>query len=256
MVNLLLVSHSYQLAQGTAALVRQMAPSDGVAIRVAAGIGDDHSEIGTNALEILEALQELASPDGVLVLMDLGSALLSTEMALDMLDEDLRARVRLSPAPFVEGAIAAGVQANLGATLDSVSAEALRALEAKQQQIAPAPSSAANAQQAGPKPEAAAPSASQAETAGAQTLHVRVPNPAGLHARPAALFTRTVASFDAKVRVQNLTSGKEAVAITGLISVMLLGAQQGHDLLISAEGPQAEQVISAIKDLFDHNLGE
>ena len=60
MVNLLLVSHSYQLAQGTAALVRQMAPSDGVAIRVAAGIGDDHSEIGTNALEILEALQELA----------------------------------------------------------------------------------------------------------------------------------------------------------------------------------------------------
>jgi phosphotransferase system HPr (HPr) family protein len=83
-----------------------------------------------------------------------------------------------------------------------------------------------------------------------------VPNPAGLHARPAALFTRTVASFDAKVRVQNLTSGKEAVAITGLISVMLLGAQQGHDLLISAEGPQAEQVISAIKDLFDHNLGE
>jgi len=113
MVNILLVSHSYQLASGVAELVRQMAPSDSVKIDVAAGIGDDHQEIGTNAVEIMEKLNALYTPEGTLVLMDLGSAILSAEMALDMLDEEVKTQVRLCPAPFVEGAIAAGVQANM-----------------------------------------------------------------------------------------------------------------------------------------------
>ena len=100
MVNILLVSHSYQLASGVAELVRQMAPSDSVKIDVAAGIGDDHQEIGTNAVEIMEKLNALYTPEGTLVLMDLGSAILSAEMALDMLDEEVKTQVRLCPAPF------------------------------------------------------------------------------------------------------------------------------------------------------------
>ena len=92
MVNILLVSHSYQLASGVAELVRQMAPSDSVKIDVAAGIGEDHQEIGTNAVEIMEKLNALYTPEGTLVLMDLGSAILSAEMALDMLDEEVKTR--------------------------------------------------------------------------------------------------------------------------------------------------------------------
>ena len=137
MVNILLVSHSYQLASGVAELVRQMAPSDSVKIDVAAGIGEDHQEIGTNAVEIMEKLNALYTPEGTLVLMDLGSAILSAEMALDMLDEEVKTQVRLCPAPFVEGAIAAGVQANMGSDLDSVYREAMSALLAKQQQLQP-----------------------------------------------------------------------------------------------------------------------
>ena len=137
MVNILLVSHSYQLASGVAELVRQMAPSDSVKIDVAAGIGDDHQEIGTNAVEIMEKLNALYTPEGTLVLMDLGSAILSAEMAVDMLDEEVKTQVRLCPAPFVEGAIAAGVQANMGSDLDSVYREAMSALLAKQQQLQP-----------------------------------------------------------------------------------------------------------------------
>ena len=69
MVNILLVSHSYKLASGVAELVRQMAPSDSVQIDVAAGIGEDHQEIGTNAVEIMEKLNALYTPLGLLRLL-------------------------------------------------------------------------------------------------------------------------------------------------------------------------------------------
>ena len=245
MVNILLVSHSHQLAEGAAALARQMASSEVVKIRVAAGIGEDHTEIGTNAVEILEVLNELIENADVLVLMDLGSALLSTEMALEMMDEDLRARVYLSPAPFVEGAIAAAVQANMGASVDDVNNEALRALEAKQQQL---PTSATLEQALEPEPTSVAHAS--------QTLTFRVPNPTGLHARPAARFAKTIRSHDATVTVTNLDGEKTPHRVTGLISVMLLSAKQGDTLQVEAEGPQAAEVLAAIQSLVDDNFGD
>ena len=243
MVNLLLVSHSNQLAQGTAALARQMASSDAIQIRVAAGIGEDNQEIGTNAVEILEVLNDLTEKGEVLVLMDLGSALLSTQMALDMLDENLRGRVHLSAAPFVEGAIAAAVQANMGASVGDVNREAERSLEAKRQQLSTDP-----APEAQPEPT---PTAAQA-----LTLTVRIPNPSGLHARPAALFTKIILGHDVKVTAINLDGNKAPQKITGLISVMLLGAKKGDRLEIQAEGPQAAETLAAIQALVEDNFGE
>ena len=63
--------------------------------------------------------------EGAVVLLDFGSALLSLEVALEMLEPEDRARVRVSDAPLVEGAFLAGVQASTGASLDDV-AEAAR----------------------------------------------------------------------------------------------------------------------------------
>ena len=246
MVNILLVSHSHQLAEATAALARQMASSDAIQIRVAAGIGEAHEEIGTNAVEILDALNELTEKGDVLVLMDLGSALLSTEMALDMLDETLRDRVHLSAAPFVEGAIAAAVQANIGASVQAVNNEAERALDAKRQQLTPV---------SAPEQPVSEPvqitSASQDHT-----LAIKIPNPSGLHARPASLFTKIILKHDVKVKVTNLNGSKVPQPITGLISVMMLGAKQGHALEIHAEGPQASETLAAIQKLVDENFGE
>ena len=246
MVNLLLVSHSKKLADGAAELLRQMAPSESLKIGVAAGIGDNHQELGTNALEILESLQQLAQPDGVLVLMDLGSAVLSAQMALDMLEEELRPKVALCPAPFIEGAIAAGVQANVGSDLQGVYAEAMQALRAKQEQLHAAPVET---------PES--PSTASTETA-SETIHLTlvVPNAAGLHARPAALFTRAIAGRRARVRVTNASGKNTPVLITGLITVMLLGAKQGDVLQIDAEGPERELVIEDLRTLFANNFGE
>src|SRR5205823_6205959 len=77
--------------------------------------------------------------DGVLVLMDLGSAVLSAEMALEFLDPDRRAKVHLSGAPFVEGAVSAAVAAKLGRPLDAVAEEALGGLSGKTAHLGAAP---------------------------------------------------------------------------------------------------------------------
>jgi len=246
MVNILLVSHSHQLAQGVAELVRQMAPSDTVKIAVAAGIGDNNEELGTNAAEIMEKLIELQSPEGNLVLMDLGSALLSTDMALEMLEDDQKANIRMCPAPFVEGAIAAGVQANMGANLEAVYREAMSALLAKQEQIAPGSITAAPPQ----APALATDAADQSE------FSVVVSNASGLHARPAAVFAKTISSYDAKVTVTNQSENKGPLHINGLIAVMLLAAKKGDTLKIQAEGSQKNEVLAALAELFRNNFGE
>ena len=252
MVNILLVSHSHKLAQGTAELVRQMAPSPDLSIKVAAGLGDDHDEIGTDAVEIMEALSELAENNDVLVLMDLGSAILSTEMALQMIDEDIASRVRMCPAPFVEGAIAAGVQANLGSPIQEVYEEAMNALAAKKQQIVSEEETMDP--QAGPEMAILEPDVINGDKAA--ELQITVTNPSGLHARPAALFIQTVKKYDAKLTVTNRTENSEPVLIKGMISVMLLGAKQGDELFLQATGPEKDALLAELKKLFLDNFGE
>ncbi len=247
MVSILLVSHSYKLAQGTAELVRQMASSTDLKIKVTAGLGDEHEEIGTNAVEIMEALSELTESGDVLVLMDLGSAVLSTEMALQMLDEEVTAKVRMCPAPFVEGAIAAGVQANMGSPIQDVYDEAMNALAAKQQQIVG---------EAETKPVTESEPVLVKEAEDTAEVVLTVTNPTGLHARPASVFIQTVKKYDATLTVTNRTTGAEPVLVKGMISVMLLGAKQGDELLLQATGPDKTALLGELKQLFLDNFGE
>jgi dihydroxyacetone kinase phosphotransfer subunit len=120
-VGLVLVSHSGRLAEGLRELVEQVAQGR-VAIAVAAGAAED--SLGTNAVAIGEAIESLAGGDGVVVLLDLGSAVLSAETALEALAPAVRERVRLADAPFVEGAVAAAVEASIGSGLEAVLAAA------------------------------------------------------------------------------------------------------------------------------------
>ena len=138
MVGLVLVSHSRKLADALLTLIRQVAPAE-VPIALAAGVGPDRQEFGTDALEISEAIQSVYSPDGVLVLMDLGSAILSAQTALELLPEEMHPNVRFCSAPLVEGAIAAGVQSSLGSDLETVCREARQALSPKREQIGDLP---------------------------------------------------------------------------------------------------------------------
>jgi phosphoenolpyruvate---glycerone phosphotransferase subunit DhaM len=133
-VGLVVVSHSRPLADAAVTLARQMLTGADVAVEVAAGTDD--GGLGTDAFAISEAIAAADSGDGVVVLMDLGSAVLSAETALELLADDVRDRVLLSPGPLVEGLIGAVVVAAGGADRDRVAAEALRGLAPKQAHLA------------------------------------------------------------------------------------------------------------------------
>ena len=112
-VAIVIVSHSLRLAQGIEELALQMSGGD-VPLAIAAGIDDPQNPIGTDAIAIMSAIESVWSPDGVLVLMDMGSALLSTEMALELLSEEQRSAIYLLAAPVVEGAMSAVTSAAAG----------------------------------------------------------------------------------------------------------------------------------------------
>jgi PTS hybrid protein len=121
LVGLVLVSHSASIAGGLAELVAQVAGPD-VAI-VTAGGGPDGT-LGTDGGRVLDALREADSGAGTVVLVDLGSSLLSVRAALAELSGEEAARIVLADGPLVEGAIAAGVTASTGASLADVAAAA------------------------------------------------------------------------------------------------------------------------------------
>ena len=120
MVGMVLVSHSPEVAEGTAELVRHMAGE----VEIVAVGGDTDGSLGTDSDRIRSAIEDLEA-DEVLVFMDLGSAVLSAEMVLEMLEPEVAEKVQLVDAPFVEGAFAAGVLAATGADAD-VCVEAAR----------------------------------------------------------------------------------------------------------------------------------
>ena len=241
MIGIVAVSHSARLGEAALELALQMVQGGGVRVQVAAGAGTDADGtpiLGTDAVAVATAIDELAADcDGVLVLMDLGSAVLSAELALELRMSDVP--VRLAPAPFVEGLLAAVVSAAAGGSLDAVAAEAGAALGAKTGQLGE---------------EAPAPEAAVAHPAGeAQTLRVRVRNPLGIHARPAALIAE--ASAGADVRLRRLPDGPEASAAS-LSRLLVLGARQGDELELSAHGADADAALGRLAALFDDGFGE
>ena len=122
MVGLVLVSHSATLASGLVELIAQLAPD----VTVLTAAGTDDGRIGTSPDAVAAALGLADSGDGVVVIPDLGSAVLSVRVALEDAPDG---KTVLVDAPFVEGAVSAAVTAGTGATLDEVVAAAEEARE-------------------------------------------------------------------------------------------------------------------------------
>ena len=244
MVSLVLVSHSRILAEAVLSLVRQVASPE-VKIACAAGVGADRLEFGTDAIQISEAIASVHAHDGTLVLMDLGSAILSAEMALDFLPEDMRVEVRLCAAPLVEGAISAAIAAGLGTALDGVEAEAMESLRPKQEHLGSAVPVAARTDDGPVVGHDDHPS-----------VTVIMPNANGLHARPAARFVQTAGQFDAEIFVQKTGAGNSAVSARSLNKLVTLGLTQGDAMTITATGSQAQQALEALSALVKNGFGE
>ena len=239
MIGIVVVSHSPRLAEAAVELALEMVGGAPPPIAIAAGAGP--GVIGTDATKVASAIDEVDSPDGVLVFMDLGSAVLSATMALEFIAH--RPSVRLSDAPFVEGIIAGVVLAAAGAGIDEVEREARGALDAKRSQLGIEPSHLVQA--SGLAAAATGPSA-----------EVVLVNPDGLHSRPAAAVVTAVSAFDAEVTVENLSNGKGPVPARSLMGIMSLGAKEGDTVRFSASGGEADRVITKLTAMATDGFGE
>jgi PTS hybrid protein len=223
-VGLVFVSHSARLAEGLVELARQMAPD--VAL-VAAG-GTDDGGIGTSFDRIVAAISQADTGEGAVLLCDLGSAILTAETALDVLDESQRSRIRIVDAPLVEGGVAAAVAAQTGENLDGVVAAARTASGGT--------ADGTGAEQAPPAP-------------GGYSRVVTVVNRDGLHARPAADFVKLASTFATRVTV----NGKDAKS---LLAIMALGLVRGRDAEIATQDPGGRAAVDALADLVASGFGE
>lgn len=238
-VGILIVSHSAAIATGTVDLARQMAADVPL---VAAG-GTDDGGIGTSFEAITAGIEELAGADAVVVLCDLGSAYLTTDTALDFLDDDVRARVHVSQAPLVEGAVAAAVAAQTGGDVDAVlTAAASAAASGTDASGASSPS--------GDQPGGAVP-ADDATPVGdvAASETVELVNESGLHARPAAEFVKAAAKYEASVRVNGVDA-------KSLLAIMALALPKGASVTIDGSGPDARDAVDALIALVRSGFGE
>ncbi|MEV7761086.1 dihydroxyacetone kinase phosphoryl donor subunit DhaM [Curtobacterium flaccumfaciens] len=242
-VGILVVSHSAAIATGTVELARQMAADVPL---VAAG-GTDDGGIGTSFEAITAGIEDLAESDAVVVLCDLGSAYLTTDTALDFLDDDVRARVHVSQAPLVEGTVAAAVAAQTGGDADAVLAAAASAAGSE------ADASSAS-RPSGDQPGGTGPADGAAPVDGAAgsdrvSASVELVNETGLHARPAAEFVKTAAKYDASVHVNGVDA-------KSLLAIMALALPKGATVSIDATGQDAQAAVDALVELVRSGFGE
>lgn len=233
-VGILVVSHSASIATGTVELARQMA----VDVPLVAAGGTDDGGIGTSFEAITDGIAELVAADAVVVLCDLGSAYLTTDTALDFLDDEARARVHVSQAPLVEGTVAAAVAAQTGGDAEAVLAAAASAGGSTLDDDDDA------------RPGGTAPVNKAAPVDGTVvSASVELVNESGLHARPAAEFVKAAAKHEARVRVNGVDA-------KSLLAIMALALPQGAPVTIEADGPDAQDAVDTLVALVRSGFGE
>ncbi|ERT58027.1 MULTISPECIES: dihydroxyacetone kinase phosphoryl donor subunit DhaM [Megasphaera] len=124
MVGIVVISHSRKLAEGVVELAAAMADT----VRIVAAGGLEDGSIGTSFARISQAVEEAYSDDGVVLIMDMGSAVMTAEMVMETMTDR---RLLLLDCPVVEGAVFAAVEAAAGATLEEIADRIAEVREAK-----------------------------------------------------------------------------------------------------------------------------
>ncbi|MET3903499.1 dihydroxyacetone kinase phosphoryl donor subunit DhaM [Paenarthrobacter sp. 4246] len=225
-VGIVVVSHSSKIAEGAVELAAQMAPD----VELVAAGGTDDDRIGTSLEKVLAAVEQSlvdSGGDGVVVLTDLGSAVMTAESAMEFAsDPDA---VLLADAPLVEGLVAAAVAAQGGSGV----ADVRKAAEA------------AGYRPAEPVEATEAAGVIEPDASGDFELI----NPLGMHARPAAKIAGGLSGLDAEVTV----NGVDGMSIMAL---MALAAGQGSTLRVEARGKGAQKAVDYVRRLVEEGFGE
>lgn len=117
MIGIVVVSHSNKISTGIVELCKEMARDD---IKIISAGGTRDGRLGTDATLIMEVIEEANSGDGVVILADMGSSIMSSEMAIEMLPEKIREKTIILDAPIVEGSLAAAIQACISNDLEDI----------------------------------------------------------------------------------------------------------------------------------------
>lgn len=228
-VGLVVVSHSLKIAEGTVELAAQMAPD----VRFYAVGGTDDGRIGTDLEKTIAAFEAglaEASGDGVVVLTDLGSAVMTAESALEFCSEP--DKVLLADAPLVEGLVAAAVATQGGAPASTVKA-------------------AAESVRFGPEPAHDARGSTKSERRGEPDAsgEFELINPMGMHARPAAKIAGGLAGLDVEATVNGVDG-------TSVMELMTLAVGQGAKLRVEAWGKDSSKAVNYVRRLVEQGFGE
>ncbi|GAA4891333.1 hypothetical protein GCM10025789_05210 [Tessaracoccus lubricantis] len=233
-VGIVVVSHSRPLAEAAVDMALQMVHDDPPPIALAAGTID--GGLGTDATAVSSAIAEVDQGDGVVVFVDIGSAVMSAELGSELYGCDTT-DVRVLAAPFVEGIMAGVIKVASGGTIDEVEAECVAAMRPKLAHLGT------------PEQVSAAPESNRKAEARAE---VQLLNDAGLHARPAAMFVAKAREFDAQVLVSKGVIGP--VPATSSIGLATLDARMGDTLFIEATGAAAQAAVDALVRLVESDF--
>ncbi|MCP5515153.1 MAG: phosphoenolpyruvate--protein phosphotransferase [Spirochaetales bacterium] len=255
MFSIVIVSHSRKLAQSLSSLASEVS-SVKIPVAYSGGAGGSSDLSGTDATDILSAIESVYTAEGVIVFTDIGSSVLSAELALDLLDDDKKSHVYLSKAPLVEGVLSASVQCASGSDAAFALSEAEMSLSMKGNEYLPSavPAVSISAAERTVIPASADKQVNQNHkkiTAKfiIMTIH-------GLHARPASAFVRAVSASGCAVEVTNNTTGKGPANGKSLNQLASLEILTGHEISVSAEGDNPEELIKELSVLIENNFGE
>ena len=230
MVGFVIVSHSRTLADGVVELTSMMA--DGVPIRAAGGLDD--GSFGTSYEKIANAIDEIYSDDGVIVLMDMGSAVMTAEMVLESMPER---KLVLADCPLVEGAVAATVSAIAGSSLEEILDELQDVRELKKLSYHKQPP----ALRAGGR---------VLQGVSMKEFQYTIQDPMGFHARPAGALVRAAKAYESRITI---ACGERSAQLTRLMAVMALGIKQGQTVTVTIDGPDEDRALEDLQAQFRAN---
>lgn len=117
MIGLVIVSHSNKISEGIVELCYEMAGED---LRIIPAGGSSDGRIGTDPILIKESIEKVYDGDGVAILADIGSSIMSSELAIEMLEEEIKGKTIILDTPIVEGSIAVSVQASISNNMKEI----------------------------------------------------------------------------------------------------------------------------------------
>ena len=251
MVGLILVSHSALLAGAVKAFALTMAQPPHPTVELAAGVpadDDNPGGFGTDATQVVDALDRLSSEEGVVIIADLGSAVLSAELAVELSGRD---DVDIVSGAFVEATLAATLAASLGQRRAQVVQAARSALPAPEVPTVPTdPHRTGETEVAVDAPTREDTPDVTPDALVASTVRNRM----GIHARPAAEIARVASRYLARLWLS--TDASPSVRAVSPTAVLGIDARQGDRVWILADGPDADEAATALKGLIETGFGE